>query len=218
MLSSDRVNLVVSKMFKGYEKEFVNELARLIILYQGDFYINNPHRLAMILSHVKAEVDVKRDGTVRMRENMNYSAKRLKQVFRFFRRNPELAKTYAHNPKMIANRVYANRLGNGDYKSGDGWTYRGLGVFQITGRYNFKRAIRSVIDKTGIVVYDEFGDPYEAFMNSFVGGILLGMGDWYVTKMYAAKSMDASTRIINRYTDSYKKRRGFYNKALRWLS
>lgn len=52
----------------------------------------------------------------------------------------ELAKQYVRNPKALANRVYANRLGNGDEASGDGWKYRGSGPLQLTGKDNFKAA------------------------------------------------------------------------------
>lgn len=71
-----------------------------------------------------------------LRENMNYSAERLLQVFpKYF--TQDIAAAYAHQPNKIANRVYASRLGNGDEASGDGWAFRGGGLFQTTGRKNF---------------------------------------------------------------------------------
>ena len=71
-------------------------------------------------------------------ENLNYSADGLLKVFpKYF--TPELATKYARKPESIANRVYANRMENGDEKSGDGWKFRGRGAIQITGKTNYKK-------------------------------------------------------------------------------
>lgn len=69
-------------------------------------------------------------------ENLNYSAERLMVVWP--KRFPTLAATsgYARNPVALACKVYANRMGNGDEKSGDGWRYRGAGCIQLTGKDN----------------------------------------------------------------------------------
>jgi len=73
------------------------------------------------------------------RENMNYSAERIVAVWpkRFPTREDALP--YAHDPESLASHVYANRNGNGDEASGDGWIYRGGGYFQLTGRGNYRR-------------------------------------------------------------------------------
>lgn len=68
-------------------------------------------------------------------ENLNYSAAALLAVFpRYF--SAVEALNYARNPERIANKVYANRMGNGDEASGDGWKHRGVGIFQHTGKDN----------------------------------------------------------------------------------
>lgn len=74
-------------------------------------------------------------GFTALSENLNYSAVALQRVWpkRF---NSVTAEQYARKPEAIANHVYANRMGNGDEASGDGWKFRGKGLIQLTGRDN----------------------------------------------------------------------------------
>jgi putative chitinase len=71
-------------------------------------------------------------------ENLNYSAAALLEIFPHEFTSQAMANEYARNPEAIANIVYANRLGNGDTASGDGWTFKGAGILQITGRTAFQ--------------------------------------------------------------------------------
>ena len=70
-------------------------------------------------------------------ENLNYSAEGLKKTFGKYFADID-ATPYARKPEKIANRVYANRIGNGDEASGDGWKYRGRGALQLTGKDNYQ--------------------------------------------------------------------------------
>jgi putative chitinase len=70
-------------------------------------------------------------------ENLNYSAKGLQTTFgKYFPGN--LEESYAKQPEKIASRVYADRMGNGNEASKDGWKYRGRGAIQLTGKANYK--------------------------------------------------------------------------------
>lgn len=87
--------------------------------------------------HFFAQTSYESMGFRRFSENLNYSAEALKRVFgKYF--PGDLAYEYARKPEKIANRVYANRMGNSDESSGDGWKYRGRGAIQLTGKNNYK--------------------------------------------------------------------------------
>jgi putative chitinase len=72
-------------------------------------------------------------------EGFNYSEEGLKKTFRFYRRNPDLAKQHARKKELIANTVYGGRADLGNTEPGDGWKFRGRGFIQLTGRYNYTR-------------------------------------------------------------------------------
>ena len=95
------------------------------------YEVNTKLRLAHFFSQISHE-----SGLKPIAENLNYSAQGLMQTFsKYFTTNDSLL--FANKPEKIANRVYANRMGNGDEKSGDGWKYRGRGFIQITGKINY---------------------------------------------------------------------------------
>jgi len=97
-----------------------------------EYEINTPKRQAAFIAQVAHE-----SGHLRhVVENLNYSANGLLKVFRkYFDANT--ANQYARKPELIANRVYANRMGNGPESSGDGWKHRGRGLIQLTGKDNY---------------------------------------------------------------------------------
>ena len=93
--------------------------------------LNTKLRIAHFMAQISHE-----SGLKPIAENLNYSAQGLMQTFsKYFTTNDSLL--FANQPEKIANRVYANRMGNGDEKSGDGWKYRGRGFIQITGKINY---------------------------------------------------------------------------------
>jgi putative chitinase len=100
------------------------------------FDITGSRRMAAFLAQIAHESG----QLARLAENLNYTAKRLMQVWPS--RFPTLDKAikYEKNPEKLANHVYAGRLGNGDEASGDGWRFRGRGLIQLTGRGNYRAA------------------------------------------------------------------------------
>ena len=98
-----------------------------------DYDINTPQRIA----HFIAQCAHESGNFVFIKENLNYRAASLRKVFPKYFPDDATAARYANKPEMIANRVYANRMGNGDEASGDGWRYCGRGLIQLTGKDNY---------------------------------------------------------------------------------
>ena len=88
------------------------------------------------LAHFLAQCALESNNFTATVENLNYRAARLMEVFPKYFRGVNTA-AYANNPEKIGNRVYANRMGNGDEASGDGFKFRGRGYIQLTGKNNY---------------------------------------------------------------------------------
>lgn len=100
------------------------------------FGINTPRRMAAFIGECSHESS----AFTRLEENLYYSdATRIAKMFSALRQ-VEKARAYVGRPKEMANVVYANRNGNGGVESGDGWTYRGRGLIQLTFRGNYRAA------------------------------------------------------------------------------
>jgi len=86
-------------------------------------------------AHFIAQVAHESSGFGRMVENLNYRAERIAAIWG---RLASRAVGLEHNPEALANAAYANKIGNGDEASGDGWRYRGRGLIQLTGKANYR--------------------------------------------------------------------------------
>lgn len=96
--------------------------------------INTKERVCMFLAQCGHESG----GFTLTVENLNYGAKGLLSTFPKYFKNANEAILYERKPEKIANKVYANRMGNGPESSGDGWKYRGRGFIQLTGKSNYE--------------------------------------------------------------------------------
>lgn len=104
------------------------------------YEINTPLRVANFIAQVAHE-----SGSLNYSsENLNYSAKALRAVFGKYFPTDEMAEAYARQPEKIANKVYANRMGNGDEASGEGWKFRGRGLIQLTGKDNYTQCGKGI--------------------------------------------------------------------------
>jgi len=104
------------------------------------YYKLSPDRAA----HFFAQTAHESGGFKAFSENLNYGAKGLRGIFRKYFPTDALARAYERQPQKIANRVYANRMGNGPETSGEGWKFRGRGALQLTGKFNYSEFTKYV--------------------------------------------------------------------------
>ena len=115
-----------------YVQNWHNALVQLF----PDYEIDTPKRMAAFIAQCSHESA----GFMILTENLNYKAATLRKIFPKYFPDDATAQRYASMPnkqEAIANKVYANRMGNGDEASGDGFRYRGRGLIQLTGKQNY---------------------------------------------------------------------------------
>lgn len=115
-----------------------------------------------------------------LKENLNYRAVTLRKVFPKYFPTDALAAQYAGQPEKIANKVYANRMGNGDEASGDGFKFCGRGLIQLTGKENYSWFAASM----GIGV-----DEVAEYLSTFEGAVQSACWFW-------------ESNNLNQYADS----------------
>lgn len=116
-------------------KAKLNEFVASFNMHAVFFGLDNPKRATHYLAQIFTESGALKSTS----ENMNYSAQRLMQVWPNRFKTKEFAAQYAHNPEKLASYVYANRMGNGNEASGDGWKYRGRGYVGLTGKEQYMK-------------------------------------------------------------------------------
>ena len=129
-VTSKSVSKALSQV--GVRPNLVTKYSAVIDKAMAEYGIKTQNSRAMFLAQLLHESAM----LTAVIENLNYSELNLAKVFKnYFDRAS--AKRYARQPQRIANRVYANRMGNGNEDSGDGWKYRGRGFIQLTGKDNY---------------------------------------------------------------------------------
>ena len=139
--TEDAVRQLIPKV-KNFDEWYSNLLNTL-----PEYDIDTAARVAAFMAQCGHESG----GFTVMQENLNYSAKGLVGTFKKYFPTEAHAKPYERKPEMIANRVYANRMGNGDEASGEGWYFRGRGIVQITGKNNYTKCSQSLFESNVLV-------------------------------------------------------------------
>ena len=174
--------------------------------------IDTPERLAHFFGQVRQEAGPR----ARLTENLNYRASVLPLLFSYFRHSPEEAERFGRttghpaDQEAIANRAYANRIGNGDVASGDGWRFRGRGLKQLTGRSNYRAFTQDYSELFGPGLDferepDRLAEPVFAVRSAlffWVRHKLYEIADRGISEDVA----DDITEVINKHTDSYEER------------
>lgn len=189
-----------------YVKQWHSALAQLL----PDYDINTPQRIAAFIAQCSHESA----GFTALRENLNYRAATLRKIFPKYFPDDQTAQHYANLPNKqaaIANRVYANRMGNGPEASGDGYRYCGRGLIQLTGKDNYSWFAASL----GITV-----EEASEYLETFEGAAQSACWFWETNKLNQwadAGDILTLTKRINGGTIGLEDRIKHYNHALHVL-
>jgi putative chitinase len=121
----------LAEMIKG--NPYVDQWYEALSAILPEYGINTPERVAAFIAQCAHESG----GFKFLKENLNYKAESLLKVFPKYFKTLDEARAYEKKPEKIANRIYGNRMGNGNEASGDGFRYCGRGLIQLTGKENY---------------------------------------------------------------------------------
>ncbi|CAK6712192.1 MULTISPECIES: hypothetical protein [Vibrio] len=176
------------------------------------------------ISHFIAQLVKEVGPYITLEENFNYSVQGLKNTFKTYRKNPELAEKHGRNAAInqkanqqaIANNAYAMRIGNGSESTGDGWKYRGRGMIQLTGKGNY-----AAVEGVHANIWDEdvsfVSSPNLVAKPKYA--VRTAMIFWLNNKLYLKADKGASrtvtdsiTAVVNKNTDSYGRRHEIFER------
>jgi len=186
---------------------FVDHWYEALCTILPDYEIDTPERVAAFLAQCAHESG----GFKFIQENLNYKAESLCRVWPKYFPNMDVANQYAHKPEKIANRAYANRMGNGPEESGDGWAYCGRGLIQLTGKSNYSKFAESI---------DTPLEEIPEFLATFEGAIQSACWFWETNNLNQyADSGDilTMTKRINGGTLGLEDRQNHYQHAIQVL-
>ena len=175
-----------------------------------DYDINTPNRIAAFVAQCAHESG----GFMVLKENLNYKAATLRKIFPKYFPNDQIAQEYASKPNKqvaIASKVYANRMGNGDEASQDGWKFCGRGLIQLTCRSNYQ----AFADSLEMSI-----DDVPEYLQTFEGAAQSACWFWETNKLNQwadAGDILTLTKRINGGTIGLEDRKKHYDHALHVL-
>ena len=185
-----------------YVEQWTNALNQLL----SDYGIDTPPRVAAFIAQCAHESG----NFVFLKENLNYRAASLRKIFPKYFPTDELANQYAALPnkaEAIANRIYANRMGNGNEASGDGYRYCGRGLIQLTGKSNYSNFADSI--ETPV-------EQVPAYLETFEGAVQGACWFWETNNLNQWADKDdilTMTKRINGGTIGLEDRKKHYEHA-----
>ena len=189
-----------------YAEHWHRALAQLL----PDYEINTAQRIAAFIAQCSHESA----GFTALKENLNYRAPTLRKIFPKYFPDDAIANHYASLPNKqaaIANKVYANRMGNGDENSGDGYRFCGRGLIQLTGRENYSWFAASL---------DISVEEASEYLQTFEGAAQSACWFWETNKLNQwadAGDILTLTKRINGGTIGLEDRKKHYEHALHVL-
>jgi putative chitinase len=166
---------------------YVDHWQKALSILLPDYEINTPKRMAAFVAQCAHE-----SGGFRfLKENLNYKSESLMKIFAKYFHTKDLADTYAKKPEKIANRIYADRMGNGPEASGDGYRYCGRGLIQLTGKTNYSWFAASL--EIGV-------EEASQYLETFEGAAQSACWFWETNNLNAvadAGDIKKMTKIIN---------------------
>jgi putative chitinase len=219
----------LSQLFPDADNDYLGQVAVELNTDPSKYGLDTPLRCAHFFAQVMQEAGPELQAQV---ENLNYSPKALEANFSYYRNRPTEAVQdgYAKDPntgkivrpanqQRIANNAYANRIGNGDAASGDGWRFRGRGFIQITGRANYAALATTYGTIYGAIAADFVANPDE--VANFPYSLRSAVCFWVQHGLPALAdhgssdlNVDAITAVINKDTPSYGERRDNFHQAI----
>jgi putative chitinase len=186
-----------------YLDYWYNALCEILPVYE----IHTPERVAAFVAQCAHESG----GFKFLKENLNYKAPSLRKTFGKYFPDDAIANDYANRPnkqEAIANRVYANRMGNGDESTGDGFRYLGRGLIQLTGKNNYTLFAAAI---------DTPLEEIPEYLQTFEGAVQSACWFWEQNNLNQwadKKDIMTLTKRINGGTIGLEDRIKHYNHAL----